>query len=137
MDSPCRIAEEAGTCPICRRRMKKVRKIFTVWAVYISESQVCRSSLAPYFLMVHCGYFSLTDEVVICIVIWYFSFFLFFFLSFLFVQFIRFSHEAFEEAGNIMQFTFPYSEVWDFSLYQYCSLIFQMCISHTFNLFIN
>ncbi|KAM1695079.1 hypothetical protein ACFXTN_026759 [Malus domestica] len=25
-----RIAEEAGTCPICRRRMKKVRKIFTV-----------------------------------------------------------------------------------------------------------
>ncbi|XP_062171747.1 E3 ubiquitin-protein ligase APD2-like isoform X2 [Alnus glutinosa] len=25
-----RIAEEAGTCPICRRKMKKVRKIFTV-----------------------------------------------------------------------------------------------------------
>ncbi|WCJ29186.1 RING/U-box superfamily protein [Euphorbia peplus] len=25
-----RIAEEAGTCPICRRSMKKVRKIFTV-----------------------------------------------------------------------------------------------------------
>ncbi|XP_010262861.1 PREDICTED: uncharacterized protein LOC104601271 [Nelumbo nucifera] len=25
-----RIAEEVGTCPICRRRMKKVRKIFTV-----------------------------------------------------------------------------------------------------------
>ncbi|CAN6692979.1 unnamed protein product [Malus baccata var. baccata] len=25
-----RIAEEAGTCPICRRRMKKVRKIFTM-----------------------------------------------------------------------------------------------------------
>ncbi|KAL8154096.1 hypothetical protein V2J09_011856 [Rumex salicifolius] len=25
-----RIAEEAGTCPICRRRMKKVRKIFSV-----------------------------------------------------------------------------------------------------------
>ncbi|KAL3536519.1 hypothetical protein ACH5RR_004980 [Cinchona calisaya] len=25
-----RIAEAAGTCPICRRRMKKVRKIFTV-----------------------------------------------------------------------------------------------------------
>lgn len=29
---PCgsRIAEEAGTCPICRRKMKKVRKIFAV-----------------------------------------------------------------------------------------------------------
>ncbi|KAG9454006.1 hypothetical protein H6P81_006910 [Aristolochia fimbriata] len=29
---PCgtRIAEEAGVCPICRRKMKKVRKIFTV-----------------------------------------------------------------------------------------------------------
>lgn len=26
----CRIAEDAGTCPICRRKMKKVRKIFTV-----------------------------------------------------------------------------------------------------------
>nr|KJB55738.1 hypothetical protein B456_009G092000 [Gossypium raimondii] len=25
-----RIAEEAGTCPICRRKMKKVRKVFTV-----------------------------------------------------------------------------------------------------------
>ncbi|XP_022732344.1 uncharacterized protein LOC111286575 [Durio zibethinus] len=25
-----RIAEDAGTCPICRRKMKKVRKIFTV-----------------------------------------------------------------------------------------------------------
>ncbi|XP_042481975.1 E3 ubiquitin-protein ligase APD2-like isoform X3 [Macadamia integrifolia] len=25
-----RIAEEAGTCPICRRKMKKVRKIFTI-----------------------------------------------------------------------------------------------------------
>lgn len=25
-----RIAEEAGTCPICRRKMKKVKKIFTV-----------------------------------------------------------------------------------------------------------
>ncbi|KAJ4821226.1 RING/U-box superfamily protein [Rhynchospora pubera] len=29
---PCaeRISDEAGTCPICRRRMKKVRRIFTV-----------------------------------------------------------------------------------------------------------
>lgn len=27
-----RIAEEDGSCPICRRKMKKVRKIFTVWA---------------------------------------------------------------------------------------------------------
>ena len=26
----CRIAEAAGTCPVCRRNMKKVRKIFTV-----------------------------------------------------------------------------------------------------------
>ncbi|CAN6559385.1 unnamed protein product [Malus baccata var. baccata] len=29
-----RIAEEAGTCPICRRRMKKVRKIFTFLLYY-------------------------------------------------------------------------------------------------------
>jgi hypothetical protein len=27
---PCRIAEAAGTCPVCRRTMKKVRRIFTV-----------------------------------------------------------------------------------------------------------
>lgn len=27
----CRISEEDGCCPICQRKMKKVRKIFTVW----------------------------------------------------------------------------------------------------------
>lgn len=26
----CRIAEESGTCPICRRKMKRVRKIIAV-----------------------------------------------------------------------------------------------------------
>lgn len=35
----CRILDEAGLCPICRRKIKKVRKIFTIWVPW-GEKQI-------------------------------------------------------------------------------------------------